>query len=50
LSQLRAEGVDFRTNTHIGVDVSAKSLFEKYDAVVLTGGSEKPRDFNYSGA
>ncbi|MFQ5356081.1 MAG: glutamate synthase subunit beta [Mariprofundaceae bacterium] len=49
LSQLRAEGVEFRTNTHIGIDVSAKSLLEKYDAVVLTGGSEKPRDLPIPG-
>ncbi|MDX8389087.1 MAG: glutamate synthase subunit beta [Mariprofundaceae bacterium] len=44
LAQMRAESVDFRTNTHIGVDISATSLLETYDAVVLTGGAEKPRD------
>jgi glutamate synthase (NADPH/NADH) small chain len=43
-AQMQAEGVAFRPNTHIGVDMPAQQLLEKYDAVVLTGGSEKPRD------
>jgi len=44
LAQMRAEGVEFRVNTHIGVDISAKQLLKKFNAVVLTGGSEKSRD------
>ncbi len=44
ISQMMAEGVEFKTNTNIGVDIPAKDLLEKYDAVVLTGGSEQPRD------
>lgn len=43
-AQMQTEGVVFRPNTHIGVDMPAQQLLEKYDAVVLTGGSEKPRD------
>jgi len=49
ISQMRGEGVDFRINTHIGVDVSAKDLLDEYDAVVLSGGSEKPRDLPIEG-
>ncbi|RMH60162.1 MAG: glutamate synthase subunit beta [Zetaproteobacteria bacterium] len=44
LAQMRAEGVEFHANTHIGVDIPAKQLVEEFDAVVLAGGSEKPRD------
>ena len=38
------EGVEFITSSHIGVDISVKSLQEKYDAVVLCGGASLPRD------
>ena len=49
LGQMQAEGVDFRPNTTIGEDISAKDLVNDYDAVVLTGGSEKPRDLPVPG-
>ena len=49
LAQMRAEGVDFRTSTHIGVDISAKQLLDEFDAVVLSGGSERPRDLPLEG-
>ncbi len=49
LSQMQTEGVYFRPNTQIGVDIPAKALLENYDAVVLTGGSEKPRDLDVAG-
>jgi len=49
LGQMQTEGVDFRPNTTIGVDVSAKALMTDYDAVVLSGGSEKPRDLPVPG-
>lgn len=44
IAQMRAEGVEFHANTHVGVDVEAKKLLEKYDALVLAGGAEQPRD------
>ncbi len=49
MAQMRAEGVVFRSGVHIGVDVAAKRLVEEFDAVVLTGGSEKPRDLPVPG-
>ncbi len=49
MAQMRAEGVIFRPNTHVGVDIPIADLLEKYDAVVLAGGSEKPRDLNVPG-
>nr|WP_321268415.1 glutamate synthase subunit beta [uncultured Sulfurimonas sp.] len=41
---MKQEGVEFITEAHIGVDISLKSLQEKYDAVVLCGGASLPRD------
>jgi glutamate synthase (NADPH/NADH) small chain len=49
IDQLRAEGVIFQTNAHIGVNVSAESLTEQYDAILLCGGSEQPRDLKIPG-
>lgn len=49
LEQMAAEGVVFRSGVNIGVDISAKELVKKFDAVVLAGGSEKPRDIQIPG-
>ena len=49
VAQMRAEGVEFHTNTCIGEDISAKQLKQDFDAVVLTGGSEEPRDLPIAG-
>ena len=44
MEQMAAEGVTVRPGVHIGVTMPARELLEKFDAVALTGGSEKPRD------
>ena len=49
VEQMEAEGVVFKTNTHIGQDIATKELLAEYDAVILTGGSEKPRDLEVAG-
>jgi glutamate synthase (NADPH/NADH) small chain len=49
MSQMRAEGVEFHTHCHIGVDIPVGRLVDDYDAVVLAGGSEKPRDLDVPG-
>jgi len=49
IEQMTAEGVEFRTSCHIGVDISFQQLQDDYDAIVLTGGSEKPRDLPTAG-
>jgi len=49
IAQMRAEGVVFRTNVHIGVNRKTSILLEDYDAVVLTGGSEHARDLPVPG-
>jgi glutamate synthase (NADPH/NADH) small chain len=43
------EGVKFKTKVNVGVDVSANELREKYDALVLCGGAEHPRDLSVEG-
>ncbi|NNM81236.1 MAG: glutamate synthase subunit beta [Burkholderiales bacterium] len=49
MEQMKAEGVEFRVNAHIGSDIPACDLLKDYDAVVLTGGSEAPRNLNIPG-
>jgi len=49
LAQMRAEGVEFRPNSHVGVDIPARALLAEFDAVALAGGSEQPRDLNAPG-
>ena len=49
MEQMRVEGVAFRPNAHIGVNIPARQLLEEFDAVVLTGGSEDPRDLPVPG-
>jgi len=48
--QMEAEGVTFRTSTEVGVDISFASLRENFDAVVLAGGAEEPRQLLIPGA
>ena len=47
--QMEAEGVKFRVDQNIGVDTPAKVLLEDFDAVVLSGGAEWPRDLPVKG-
>ena len=49
LSQMRAEGVEFRSNVEVGVTISTDEVLASHDAVVLTGGSEAPRDMAIPG-
>jgi glutamate synthase (NADPH) small chain len=49
IEQMGLEGVTFKTNANIGVTVPAKKLLADFDAVALTGGSEKPRDLPVPG-
>ena len=49
MAQMSIEGVEFRPNSHVGVDVSAAQLLAEFDAVVLTGGAEAPRDLDVPG-
>ena len=49
IHQMEAEGVTFHYNEHIGVTRPVEELTAGYDAVLLTGGSEKPRDLPIPG-
>src|ERR1700716_485419 len=49
VEQMKAEGVEFRTSTEGGVDVSVDDLLAEYDALALTGGAELPRDLEVPG-
>ena len=44
IAQMRAEGVEFHPNCHIGVNVPVEKLMQGYDAIVLAIGAEHPRD------
>jgi glutamate synthase (NADPH) small chain len=49
VAQMEAEGVTFHYGAHVGVNVAAEKLLADYDAVVLAGGAEKPRDLPIPG-
>ena len=49
MAQMQAEGVQFRVNQHIGVDTPASALMADFDAIVLAGGAEWPRDLPLPG-
>jgi glutamate synthase (NADPH/NADH) small chain len=44
VDQMKAEGVIFRTEVEIGVNVEILALVEEFDAVAMTDGAEAPRD------
>lgn len=47
--QMEREGVTFWTSMEVGKDIQAHKIAEHYDAVVLAGGSEHPRDLPLPG-
>jgi len=49
LAILEAEGIRFKTNTNVGVDVLPAELQAEFDAVLLCGGSTIPRDLPIPG-
>src|SRR5579859_7587539 len=49
LEQMQAEGVRFQTNAHVGMNVPVADLRKEYDAILLTGGAEHPRDLPVPG-
>lgn len=49
IKRMEQEGVKFKTGVHVGVDIPAKELVGKYDAVVLCAGAEHPRDLTVPG-
>lgn len=49
LAQLEAEGVSFKPNSHVGINVSVDTLRKDYDAVLLAGGACAPRNLPVPG-
>ena len=49
LGQLAAEGVQFETGCHVGVDTPVALLQARFDALLLTGGATAPRDLPIPG-
>jgi glutamate synthase (NADPH/NADH) small chain len=46
---LEEEGVVFKTNSDVGVNIDTKELLEKHDAILLSGGSTVARDLPING-
>lgn len=46
---LEKEGIVFKCNANVGVNVNLNDLLREYNAVVLAGGSTVPRDLNIPG-
>jgi glutamate synthase (NADPH/NADH) small chain len=49
LRLMEQEGIIFRTNAHVGVNISAQHLQKEFDAVLMTGGASAPRDLPIPG-
>lgn len=49
LAQMEAEGVVFKTHSHVGVNVSVDNLNNDHDALLLAGGACAPRDLPVPG-
>ena len=49
LEQMQAEGVEFRTGVEVGKAHPVSALLAEYDALVIAGGAEAPRDLEIEG-
>jgi glutamate synthase (NADPH/NADH) small chain len=49
LTIMREEGIMFRTNAHVGVNVSVEELRREFDSILLAGGATLPRDLPVPG-
>jgi glutamate synthase (NADPH/NADH) small chain len=49
LKQMQTEGVVFRPGVEVGAALSVSQLLADYDAVVMAGGAEAPRDLEVEG-
>ena len=49
IEQMQGEGVQFHYGADVGVNVPVAKLAAEHDAIVLAGGSEKPRDLPIPG-
>ena len=49
LEQMSAEGVEFITSAEVGKNIPVEDLRRDFDAIVLAGGAEQPRDLDVPG-
>jgi len=49
LKQMEQEGVKFVVNAHVGVNLPVSELRKEFNAIVLAGGAEHPRDLTVPG-
>ena len=49
IDQMTSEGVEFRVRANVGGNIPVKDLLSEYDALMLAGGAEWPRDLNVPG-
>ena len=49
LQQIEEEGVKFVTGAHVGHSVAVEDLRREFDAILLAGGAESPRDLSVPG-
>jgi glutamate synthase (NADPH/NADH) small chain len=49
MAQMSLEGVEFRPGVHVGTDYPAQQMLQEFDAVVMAGGAEQPRDLPVPG-
>ena len=50
ITLLTQEGIDFITNTEVGVDITSEELRNQYDAVILCTGAQKQRELVIEGS
>lgn len=50
LKQLISEGIEFKTNTNVGKDITGPELLKAFDAVLLGIGAEAPRSVGLPGS
>jgi glutamate synthase (NADPH/NADH) small chain len=49
IEQMEEEGVEFRCDANVGVNVATTELRDNFDAILLCGGATQPRDLNIPG-
>ncbi len=49
VEQMRSEGVEFTTNAYVGQNIPVEDLRGDFDAILLAGGAEQPRDLQVPG-
>ena len=49
MAQMKAEGVVFHNDVDVGVDLPSAQLVDEFDAIVLAGGADQPRDLTIAG-